>query len=763
MLNDWFVSLKTIDEPIRVEDNCAHQPCETDRQSSQTQLMNQPAASSSPVDLSRRQGVLRVLARTALVLCVLSFSVTTRAQSAPQLVSVNPPNGATNAAPRGWVVFVFDQTMDTTIPLQATIGTIVIGNYEFTPTTVNTTMSGSWGADRRTLTFKPNSAIPLNTTVSWTLNRAGATLPLKSATGQTLATVTGSYKIASNSGGSTNEVCPPVTPAPGVYTFTKNLQYLQSSALDPVVAPGSPGHFAVSVQSPPGGPAVTNGSIVFPSGATTNLALQAGVFRFFESFTTEAALEGARPAGSYTLRFSQTGQPERVISMTMPATPAAIPKIANYAEAQTIDATKDFTLRWNALSPQGAGAVVRLVITDEFANRIFLAPNACVPRTLDPAATSIVIPANYLRPGFYYQGQLLFSLNFYSSTTDVAQMTGNGFVQRITSFSLKTANGTNSLPNELCTPTTPTTGSYTVTKFSEHRQISAEEVVPRSPVPGFFSASLQSPPAGPAVTNGSLTLPDATTKNFTNQFGFITLSGQYDTLAALEGAYPEGNYTLRFNQTGQVERVIAMALPATPAVIPKIANYAEAQAIDATNAFTLRWNAFSPQGPGAFIRLIISDELGNLVFLAPNPCVPRDLDPTATSIVIPANYFRPEVNYTGQLQFGLNFYVSTTDVPQMVGYGAVQQDTSFDLKAASAGGTAVPANFTSYRILSNGHPEFNLSASAGKIYSIQRAGTLTSPTWSILSPVTINASGTAVFEDTDPALTLPAFYRAVGN
>jgi len=649
--------------------------------------------------------------------------------------------------------------MDTATPLRATIGTSVIGNYEITPNTVNSLMSGSWGADRRTLTFKPSGPVPLSTTVSWTLNPAGSTVPLKNATGQMLQTVTGNYKIASNSGGSTNEVCPPVTPAPGVYTLSKNLQYLQSSAADPAI---SSGLFAVSVSSPPAGPAVTNGSVTFPSGTTTNLALQAGVFRRFESYTTEAALEGARPGGSYTVRFNQTGQPERVIPMTMAVTPAVIPKIANYAEAQTIDATKDFTLRWDAFSPLPAGAVVRLVITDEFANRIFLAPNPCVPRTLDPAATSIVIPANYLRPGFYYQGSLVFSLNFYSSTTDVAQMTGNGVVQRITSFSLRTS-GTNGFPNELCIPTAPTLGSYTVTKLFEYSQTSAEEVVPRSGIPGLFGVTLQSPPAGPAVTNGSITLPDATTKNLTNQIGFLTLSGQFDTLAALEGAYPEGSYTVRFNQTGQPERVIPMTMPATPSAVPKIVNYADAQAIDASHDFTLQWNAFSPQGPGAFIRLIITDELGNLTFLAPNPCVPRTLDPAATSIVIPANYFRPEVNYNGQLQFGLNFYNSITDVPQMAGYGAVQRNTSFALKAAGAGGPVARANFTSYRVLPNGHPEFNFSGTAGKIYTIHRTASLTSPSWSVLSPVTMSASGTAVFEDTDAALSFPAFYRAVGN
>src|SRR5205814_5682790 len=152
--------------------------------------------------------------------------------------------------------------------------------------------------------------------------------------------------------------------------LSKNLQYSQNSVGDPVLLPGSPALFAVSVQGPPAGPAVTNSSLTFPDGTTKNLALQAGVFRLFESYATEAALDGARPEGSYSLRFNQTGEPEHLIAIALPATPAVIPKIANYAEAQNIDATKDFTLRWDSFSSQVAAPVVRLVITDEFGNRI---------------------------------------------------------------------------------------------------------------------------------------------------------------------------------------------------------------------------------------------------------------------------------------------------------------------------------------------------------------------------------------------------------
>jgi hypothetical protein len=643
-----------------------------------------------------------------------------------------------------------------------TVQGVVVGNYQFTPSSVSFT--GGWGADRRTLTFQPSVAIQLNTAVTWTLNPAGANAPLKSAAGQPLATVTGGYRIASNSGGSPSETCAPA--APGSYVVTKFIQYIQAAPDTVLPVSANSASFAASVLSPSTGPAVTNGSLVLPDNTTKAFITQPGGYRLNQSFSTETALDAAYPAGNYTLRFVQTGEPERVIPMTVPTTPTVIPKIENFAEAQAIDATKDFTLRWNAYSPQGPGAIVRVVITDEFGNRIFLAPNQCVPRVLDPAATSVVIPANYLRPGFNYQGQLIFTINYYNSATDVPQMTGNGFVQRSTLFSIRAARGPG-VSNELCDPGTFVLGSYAVSKLFGHRQISATEVVPQIPNPAFFSTVVQAPPGGPAVTNGSLTLPGGANQPLTNQAGFFTFSAPSDTEAALDTAYPAGEYTLRFNQTGQPERIIAMAMPTTPATIPQITNYDEAQAIDPSGEFSLSWNAFNPQGPGAFIRLIITDELGQLTFMAPNPCVPRTLDPTATSVVVPTNYFRPGGIYLGQLVFGLNFYASTTDVPQMSGYGAVQRATSFPLKArgGSGGGTNTIARavFTSFRILPNGHPELNLAGTAGKNYSIQRAGGIPTSNWSPLGLVTMSASGTGVFEDTDATLSFPVFYRAVGD
>lgn len=700
-----------------------------------------------------------VASRFLSILCFIALLPALCAQTPPQLVSVTPAIGETNAAPRDSVVFVFDQAMDLT-PLLTTAGAIV-GNYQFTPINAQSGFTGSWSADRKTLTFVRSLSLALNTEVTWTLNPAGATLPLKSVGGVPLATTTGVYKIAQNSGGSPSETCPPVTPAPGTYVLTKSIQYTQTGP-DVVTFQVNAGIFGGSITSPSAGPAVTNASVTLPDGTIKNFVNQLGAMRFTQLFTNEAGIEAAFPPGPYTLRFIQAGDIQQTIPLTMPATAGVIPKIANYIEAQRIDPSQDFTLRWNAFDPQGADAIVRVAIVDEFGNRIFLAPNACVPRTLDSTATSVVIPAGYLRPGFVYNAQLIFTLNYHKSS-DIPDMTGNGFVQRSTAFSIKAvAPGTP--PSETCDVGTAVGGSYTLLKSIIYHQTAADQVTLQPGKPALFSATVQSPTFGAAVTNGSLTLPNAATQALTNQQGiYYSLSGLFDTPGELETAYPPGAYTLRFKQTGLAERVVEMTVAETPASIPTIENVAEGQAIDPTKPFTLKWNALSPQVAGSFIRLIVSDSSGKLVFMAPNVCIPRDLDSAATSIVIPTNYFKADTTYQGQLMFGTQFYQST-DTNGMVGYGAVQRTLLFELK--TAGGSVVvtaPARFTGFLMLANGHPKMDLSGSANKVYVIQRSGSLLNPIWNPLGNVTMNSAGTGVFEDVDASLQLPAYYQAVGN
>lgn len=308
-----------------------------------------------------------------------------------------------------------------------------------------------------------------------------------------------------------------------------------------------------------------------------------------------------------------------------------------------------------------------------------------------------------------------------------------------------------------------TWGGYSLSKSATYSQTSTADPVPQAEAPFNFGAFVRGPQAGPAVTGGSVTLPGNTTHPLTGTLGMFMFNDSPGTEAVLDALYPAGNYTLRFTQTGQPERVIAMSMPATAIPVPKVANYTEAQSIIAAQDFTLRWNAFTGAGASEYIVLTITDLQGHVVFNAPDPCVPRELPVSATSIVIPANTLPNNQTLRGMLAFGRTFYSSTNTVADMAGFGGQSRDTEFSLRTGNGGGAADPARFTGFRLLPNGNPEMDLTGTAGRTYTIQRAGSLSTSGWNAVGTVTMSGAGLAVFQDTSAGKIFPLFYRAVAN
>ncbi|MBI3415120.1 MAG: Ig-like domain-containing protein [Verrucomicrobia bacterium] len=330
--------------------------------------------------------------------------------------------------------------------------------------------------------------------------------------------------------------------------------------------------------------------------------------------------------------------------------------------------------------------------------------------------------------------------------------------------------------NELCQPAgqVPNLGTYFLSKTFNHQQLSANAVVPNTNSPANFNAFVQNPPpsgtASGNVTNMTVVLPGGGQLPITNQLGFFSFNARNTSEAALEAAYPPGAYKLHLEQTGLGAHDITMNLPVPPTSIPTITNYDAAQAIDATQSFTLRWNLMTPQRADAFVSVTISDAFGKLIFFAPNPCIPRALASTDTSVVIPANYLRTGLTYIASLQFGYTFYNSTNDVPKMAGSGNVVRLTAFTIQTTGAAGgpgggtnTGLPATFTGFRVLPNGDSQLDVSGTSGKSYSILRAPNLTNPQWITVGTATMDPTGKTVFTDTDPALKFPAYYEAVNN
>jgi hypothetical protein len=307
-------------------------------------------------------------------------------------------------------------------------------------------------------------------------------------------------------------------------------------------------------------------------------------------------------------------------------------------------------------------------------------------------------------------------------------------------------------------------GSYGISKRSNYRQTSTADPLPDTLDGSFvFSASVLSPSLSAGVT-GSVTKPSNMQYALSGFGGFAQYLETAASEAALDAAAPAGSYTLRFTLAGQTEQVSTMSMASQAPPVPKITNFDEAQNINPSTDFTLRWNGFSGAGPDDHINMYISDTNGNVVFQAPNLCVPRELPVTATSILIPANTIRSNQTYSAALQYGRLFYFSTNAVPEMVGYGDLVRNTFFSLKTQGSGGVPPTApRFTTFELLPNGNPRFTVTGTAGATYSVQRTQNLTSQSWETIGNVTIPADGGAVFEDTQSGKSFPLFYRLSGS
>lgn len=367
---------------------------------------------------------------------------------APELVSTLPPDGATAVPVTASVQFVFDQPMEKNAFLDPAPA-FIKGAIVWSGTGVQASkFTYSWSSDGTVLTADYSGDLPGQTVVSWQLNPSDSELQIANEEGEPLASDTyqGSFTTGEGggNGGGDDEDCDPNTMPDswGMYSLSKFGSHQQTSAADPVPSPEEGFTFSSLVSGPDAGPAVTAASVTVPSGSRTNLVGFAGMWFLAATYDIETAMEAAYPAGNYTLAFQRTGEGERSFPISMPALSVVpIPKIANFAETQTVNPAAEFTLRWNAFTGANAQRDFLSLTISSPTGLVFQAPDLCVPRELPVSATSIVIPAGTLQPGGTYQTTLTFSRLVYSSTNAVPEMSGFASVGRTTHFTMTTTGG----------------------------------------------------------------------------------------------------------------------------------------------------------------------------------------------------------------------------------------------------------------------------------------------------------------------------------
>lgn len=126
-----------------------------------------------------------------------------------------------------------------------------------------------------------------------------------------------------------------------------------------------------------------------------------------DSFENFALMQGSYPAGSYQLELMTTNDGTRTVELALPETGyLGITNFTVFPEAQMIDPSRDFTVRWNPIPGGNGDDVVILELFGEF-GVFFSSPDLGEPGQLTGRSTEFTIPAGTLESGQEYTAGLL--------------------------------------------------------------------------------------------------------------------------------------------------------------------------------------------------------------------------------------------------------------------------------------------------------------------------------------------------------------------
>ncbi len=146
----------------------------------------------------------------------------------------------------------------------------------------------------------------------------------------------------------------------------------------------------------------------------------------------------------------------------------------------------------------------------------------------------------------------------------------------------------------------------------------------------------------------------------------------YTTQAALDTAVSNGTYTIQIDTRSQGTFLCNLTLKgnAYPNA-PRFTNYAAAQVIDATQPFTLAWDAFTGGTTNDCILLLISsapNETPTNYFASPLPGQLGAVPGTNRTLLIPANTLPPGKQLFAKLSFLKVTNTNLTSYPGVIGY-----------------------------------------------------------------------------------------------
>jgi hypothetical protein len=323
-------------------------------------------------------------------------------------------------------------------------------------------------------------------------------------------------------------------------------------------------------------------------------------------------------------------------------------------------------------------------------------------------------------------------------------------------FFMTGAGGTD--PDDDC-PEEPAGPGMAIWKIAHYQQQSASAPSVDPELRTAFMATVSSPEVN-RVTAASIQLPDGSSASIPAfPFGGIFMLVQsFSSETDLEAAFPPGEYRATLTRQDQTTETISFQLGTLDTIpIPQIANFPEFQQWDPAGDFTVHWNGFTGAAGLDSVIFEISSE-DDQVFLAPDPCVPRELPPTATSVVIPGGAISATENHEGTLSF-IRMTVGTGASEEFSSFAAVSRLTRFGLNQEPTGEHPdARGRFIGMGTFEDGAFHLSLQVEPNVVYLLQASIDLN--TWETVQ-TSSSPTGTIQFSDEQADGHLIRFYRTV--
>ena len=232
--------------------------------------------------------------------------------------------------------------------------------------------------------------------------------------------------------------------------------------------------------------------------------------------------------------------------------------------------------------------------------------------------------------------------------------------------------------------------SYLVTKGQQLQQTNASaSTLATTDTPYHFFSSVDGSTSN-SILGVSLKLPNATSKTFTNEDGGFMFQQAFTNKTLLDGAYGVGTYAFIIQTLLEGTNRPSLKLPADAyPTAPHIANWQDAQTIEAKLPFTLYWDPFAGGTTNDFVQLNVQTTNGGDVVSSPGLNQPNAINGTNGSALIPAEALAENQTYNAHLLFVKRTSIDTTNLPGAVGTAGYYRETVFPLTtlpAAGAGG-----------------------------------------------------------------------------